>query len=184
MVPVLNQEPAPDEWKYHPFDLGECEDLENYEPGGFHPVHLGDVFDGRYHVAHKLGFGGFSTVWLSRDALKNCWAALKIVAARESATCADRFATVSNNPNIAGSRLFAVPDRQFWVEGPNGQHLCLVLPVLGPDLSALSKGIYSRINPVFARALSLQATQALAHLHASGLCHGGESSRYCGKNGC
>jgi len=32
--------------------------LGHYCPGGFHPVHLSDAFkDGRYIVAHKLGYG-------------------------------------------------------------------------------------------------------------------------------
>ncbi|KAI3396802.1 hypothetical protein diail_11702 [Diaporthe ilicicola] len=44
------------------------EPLERYAPGGFHPVALGDTFkDGRYIVRHKLGYGGFSTVWLASD---------------------------------------------------------------------------------------------------------------------
>lgn len=34
--------------KNWPSDLEECEHLESYEQGGFHPVHLGDVYDGRY----------------------------------------------------------------------------------------------------------------------------------------
>lgn len=42
---------------------------EDYRPGGFHPVALGDTFqDGRFVVRHKLGFGGQATVWLARDA--------------------------------------------------------------------------------------------------------------------
>lgn len=162
-------------WKYLPFELGECEDLENYEPGGFHPVHLGDVYDGRYQVVHKLGFGGFSTVWLARDTVTNRWVALKVIVARESPTYEAR-STIARHPSIVGSRLFAVADRQFWIDGPNGRHFCLVFPVLGPDLAKLSKGIYSRIKPEFAKEVSLQAAQALAHLHSNGLCHGGELS--------
>ncbi|KAK0629475.1 kinase-like domain-containing protein [Bombardia bombarda] len=158
-------------WKYLPFELGECEDLENYEPGGFHPVHLGDVYDSHYRVVHKLWFGGFSTVWLARETIANRWVALKIVAARESPTYHDR-CVVASRPSIAGSHLFAMVDREFWIDGPNGRHLCLVFPLLGPDLSKLSKGIYSRLKPAFAREMSLQAAQALAQLHPNGLCHG------------
>lgn len=45
------------------------ERLERYMAGGFHPVAIGDTFcDGRYTVRDKLGFGGYSTVWLARDA--------------------------------------------------------------------------------------------------------------------
>lgn len=44
------------------------ENMSKYRPGGFHPVCLGDTFqDGRYKIHHKLGWGGFSTVWLAKD---------------------------------------------------------------------------------------------------------------------
>ena len=44
------------------------EDFNAYRPGGFHPVALGDTLKGdRYNIQHKLGWGGFSTVWLARD---------------------------------------------------------------------------------------------------------------------
>lgn len=38
-----------------------------YRPGGFHPVHLGDLLDGRFEVVHKLGHGGHATVWLCQE---------------------------------------------------------------------------------------------------------------------
>ncbi|KAF8249689.1 hypothetical protein K440DRAFT_660143 [Wilcoxina mikolae CBS 423.85] len=38
-----------------------------YTSGGYHPVHLGDRFNDRYVVEHKLGSGSFSTVWLAGD---------------------------------------------------------------------------------------------------------------------
>ena len=44
------------------------EDMSKYCTGGFHPVCLGDTFkDGRYKIHHKLGWGGYSTVWLAKD---------------------------------------------------------------------------------------------------------------------
>lgn len=36
-------------------------------PGGYYPVKIGDLFNGRYHVVRKLGWGHFSTVWLCWD---------------------------------------------------------------------------------------------------------------------
>ena len=45
-----------------------AEDPNWYRPGGYHPIHLGDrLKDGRYEIVHKLGFGGFATVWLAKD---------------------------------------------------------------------------------------------------------------------
>ena len=49
--------------------LGDVEAPSNYVHGGFHPVKLGDVFNDRYHVFQKLGFGTSSTVWLAQDRL-------------------------------------------------------------------------------------------------------------------
>jgi len=43
------------------------EGAHGYLPGGYHPVHLGDIYCERYKVINKLGFGTYSTVWLARD---------------------------------------------------------------------------------------------------------------------
>ena len=43
------------------------ESEEAYVPGGFHPVHFGDIYNGRYVVFRKLGFATGSTVWLAKD---------------------------------------------------------------------------------------------------------------------
>lgn len=35
--------------------------------GGYHHVKVGDLYNGKYHVIRKLGWGHFSTVWLAWD---------------------------------------------------------------------------------------------------------------------
>lgn len=55
----------------HPLDYNcdiPAEPIHRYLLGGYHPIVLGDLFkDGRYIVLHKLGWGGFSTVWAAKD---------------------------------------------------------------------------------------------------------------------
>jgi serine/threonine protein kinase len=46
----------------------DAEPIHRYRPGGYHPIHLGDTLkSGRYQVLHKLGWGGYATVWLAKD---------------------------------------------------------------------------------------------------------------------
>jgi serine/threonine protein kinase len=45
-----------------------AESLEDYAPGGLHPVHINDYYkDGRYQILNKLGWGSYSTVWAAQD---------------------------------------------------------------------------------------------------------------------
>lgn len=45
----------------------EEERLIGYNADHYYPVHLGEVFESKYQVVAKLGFGTTSTVWLCRD---------------------------------------------------------------------------------------------------------------------
>jgi hypothetical protein len=45
----------------------EEETLSKYIPAQFYRVHIGDVYSKRYEVLLKLGYGGYSTVWLCKD---------------------------------------------------------------------------------------------------------------------
>ena len=56
----------------------EDEGIEDYKVGGYHAVHVGEIFLNRYIIIQKLGWGNFSTVWLSRDVKYNTYVALKI----------------------------------------------------------------------------------------------------------
>ena len=47
--------------------LVEEEAFSWYDPDEWYPVKIGDVFESRYQVLLKLGFGSVSTAWLCRD---------------------------------------------------------------------------------------------------------------------
>ena len=62
----------------------DSEGEEAYKAGGYHPVQIGEVYNNRYKVVCKLGWGHFSTVWLAEDLSgtsstgRVCYVALKI----------------------------------------------------------------------------------------------------------
>ena len=58
-----NAAPQPDAAPEEDIDEGRAA----YRPGGFHSVYIGDVFDERWKVLNKIGYGRYSTVWLVRD---------------------------------------------------------------------------------------------------------------------
>lgn len=47
--------------------LIEEETIPTYRPEKFYPVRIGDIFNNRYQVVGKLGYGSSATVWLGRD---------------------------------------------------------------------------------------------------------------------
>lgn len=57
---------------------GGIEPYYYYEPGGYHPIDIGDVLQSRYRVVHKLGWGGSSIVWLCRDDQSRMYVAVKV----------------------------------------------------------------------------------------------------------
>ncbi|XP_067227427.1 SRSF protein kinase 3 isoform X1 [Chanodichthys erythropterus] len=57
----------------------EHEDPRDYCYGGYHPVEVGVVFNKRYKVLSKLGWGYFSTVWLCIDLRSGRHVAVKVL---------------------------------------------------------------------------------------------------------
>ncbi|KAK9257628.1 hypothetical protein V1519DRAFT_96902, partial [Lipomyces tetrasporus] len=126
---------------FRPPSLDNIEQIEGYRKGGFHPVSIGDSFSGgRYRVLHKLGFGGFSTVWLARDELSHRLVSLKIITAEASSTCNELKILKHLNEiatyHPARDHILSVFD-DFTIEGPNGFHTCLVSLFAGPDIAQI-----------------------------------------------
>ncbi|CAG7565810.1 unnamed protein product [Fusarium equiseti] len=150
------------------------ESLEEYQDGGYHPVHLGDTFgpSGRYKVIHKLGHGGFGTVWLCRDSVDARYVALKVLASELNSDDLPDLTLAELDHSHPGAKYIATPLDHFSFEGPNGVHYCLVLPVLGP---CVSPDLWEQLDKDAGSALrrfAHQSTQALDFLHKNQICHG------------
>lgn len=152
------------------------EDVGDYAPGGLHPTHLGDILNGRYEVVLKLGHGGYSTVWLCNDIKEKKWRAVKILKASTSTEgCSELrishlFSDMdSRHTDIRNSRVALAID-YFWMDGPNGTHLCIVMPLLGPNLdNAAQRYLYEE---ALLMRICFQLVQAMNFLHSQGVCHG------------
>lgn len=151
-----------------------------YGPDGFCPIELGDHVADRFVVLHKLGYGGFATVWLVRDEERRHgrYVALKIVSADwskdakfKSTKVVDPLRSYERNNGFPG--LFVLELERFFHPSRNGHHLCQVFPVLGPALVSLNTSGF-RLYPSFVRVFAQQLSQALDTMHALGVCHGGK----------
>lgn len=47
----------------------EEETIPDYVASRYYPTRIGEIFEKRYQVIGKLGYGATSTVWLARDML-------------------------------------------------------------------------------------------------------------------
>jgi len=169
--------------QYRPSALDDVEEIENYCSGGFHPINIGDEIEGRYKVVHKLGYGGFSTVWLARDKLAKRYVALKIIVASIQQDCKELgvLQTLLKEPTChPGQKSVVSLLDNFMIEGPNGRHFCLVLQVAGPSITSLnySPGAVAgsrRLRSQLALKVAKQTVQALDFVQSQGFCHGGGS---------
>ena len=63
---------------YEDEDSSEDEGMPDYKIGGYHPIHVGEILLDRYVIIQKLGWGHFSTVWLTKDLKYESYVALKV----------------------------------------------------------------------------------------------------------
>ncbi|KAF9887276.1 hypothetical protein FE257_010404 [Aspergillus nanangensis] len=126
-------------------------------------------------LPNKLGFGGYSTVWLALDTHLKRYVALKVniadLISREAkvlkALCAPLPSSEAVHP---GHDLVTVFLDGFKVQGPNGTHTCYTVTLAQCNLREIS---FSRLFPLeVARALSYGLTQAGAYTHSRGYVHG------------
>jgi serine/threonine-protein kinase SRPK3 len=123
-------------------------------------------------VIRKLGWGHFSTVWLSRDNTNAKHVALKVVrsAAHYTETALDEIKllnkVVSAKKDHPGRKHVVSLLDSFTHKGPNGNHVCMVFEVLGENLLGLIKRWNHRGIPMpLVKQITKQVLLGLDYLH-------------------
>ncbi|KAJ5804403.1 uncharacterized protein N7518_000706 [Penicillium psychrosexuale] len=151
------------------------EGMQVYRPGGFHPVHINDVFKDRCKVLNKIGYGVYSTVWLVRDlqpvqpGIENEFRALKVLSAEcYDGTQAPIFEREilthlrNGDRNQLGYNHVCHLLDDFEHHGPNGTHVCLVFELMGETLRSFGAWfIESRFPNSVMRRFTIQLLLAL-----------------------
>ncbi|KFQ15367.1 SRSF protein kinase 1, partial [Leptosomus discolor] len=153
-------------------DDDEQEDPNDYCKGGYHLVKIGDLFNGRYHVIRKLGWGHFSTVWLAWDIQGRRFVAMKVVKSAEhyTETALDEIKLLksvrNSDPNDPSKERVVQLLDDFKISGVNGSHICMVFEVLGHHLLKwIIKSNYQGLPLPCVKKIIKQVLQGLDYLH-------------------
>lgn len=128
---------------------------------------------GRWRILQKLGAGPRSSTWLAVNSEdSNNIAALKILTVRATTTSAE----LRLLKKIKRAKLYQLPVlRSSFVEtSPHGQHLCLLLDLLGPSVEDFREGQPLSVHIV--KKIVADVLEALCALHDKGIIHGAVSS--------
>uniref|UniRef100_A0A8C2ETJ4 non-specific serine/threonine protein kinase n=1 Tax=Cyprinus carpio TaxID=7962 RepID=A0A8C2ETJ4_CYPCA len=154
-------------------DDEDQEDPADYCKGGYHPVKIGDLFNGRYHVVRKLGWGHFSTVWLCWDIQEKRFVALKVVKSAQhyTETALDEIKLLrcvrETDPDDPNKDMVVQLIDDFKISGVNGIHVCMVFEVLGHHLLKwIIKSNYQGLPLPCVKSIITQVLQGLDYLHS------------------
>ncbi|KAF9772358.1 hypothetical protein IL306_009936 [Fusarium sp. DS 682] len=144
-----------------------CEPIGRYEQELYYPICLGEVLVGRYRIEHKLGHGGFSTVWMAHDILKDKDVTLKIMTADHAGEREYRAQNEIINAVPDTSHLLTYKETFLMPGAPNRSHRVLVFSLQGPNLRDYAK----LTSTIIRRSAAKQLLQAIKALHDGGILH-------------
>jgi len=170
------------------YEESDDEGADGYRKGGYHPVSVNEVYNAKYRVLAKLGWGHFSTVWLCQDLHLHRFVALKVQKSAPHYTeaaydeiellaeAAKRGQLAEWETTMRGPLRHLFPCLPFTGivqlidyfehEGPNGKHVCMVFETMGPNVLALIKQYnFKGIPQDIVRKVAAHTLIGLDYLH-------------------
>ncbi|KAJ5736869.1 uncharacterized protein N7483_001994 [Penicillium malachiteum] len=159
--------------------LVEEERTPNYNPQHFYPVRLYEIFNSRYQIAAKIGWGTSSTVWLARDLYQIsdkitnfCLTVCYAVGGGGSRPdmWPSKFKLMRTAIHLQSRNFVTTFLDSFYVASPNGTHNCMVFDVLCEPLWMLKRRFQGNIIPLDGlKPVSKLILKGLRYLHNE--CH-------------
>jgi len=157
----------------------DSEDPQEYRRGGYHWVRVGDVYNDRYLIHRKLGWGQFSTVWLATDLSVAYDSPNKVVALKIMKSAAEYIEAAQDEMDLLrviakaedgpGKRNIVQMLDTFDLYGPHGTHLCISLELMGRSLLSYLRSTDKGLPLKTVKRLSYQMAMGIHYLHT--VCH-------------
>ncbi|RDW70454.1 uncharacterized protein DSM5745_07965 [Aspergillus mulundensis] len=155
----------------------EEQTLPSYHKKRYYPVRIGDTLNDRYRIIAKLGYGGYSTVWLARDERTKQYASLKVCIEQNDNQPSpvlnevnilqrmQKLAETKNNPGRFFTRLAT---DIFELHTSSGRHYCIASKPQGHSLRLLQETFPNgKVPKLLVKSLISRLFFAINWLHAS-----------------
>jgi serine/threonine protein kinase len=139
------------------------------------PIRIGEVLNQQYRIEHKVGWGGFSTVWLARDLQTNLLVNLKVLCNSPHAEAEHQIHhDIIERGGSDISEYLVVLKTAFHLRNPDRvplspRYRVLVLPVRGPSLQTAC----FKVKPAERIFAARHLLMAVKRLHDAGIIHTG-----------
>ncbi|OAX77179.1 CMGC/SRPK protein kinase, partial [Emergomyces africanus] len=149
----------------------EEETLPYYKSEHYYPVNIGDVYESRYQVTAKIGYGSYSTSWLCWDLLDNKYRVLKVtISLPKFPTATDQELKIYEhlmkvNSTHQGQSMIRKLYDSFNLQGSFGKHRCLVLQPMHMTLLEMMRLNSRPFNLPLLKMIIKQLLLALDFLH-------------------
>ncbi|OBT58434.1 CMGC/SRPK protein kinase [Pseudogymnoascus sp. 24MN13] len=150
--------------------------LKHYNQELYYPVHTSELFHQRYRTCVKLGYGGYSTVWLCLDETDKSYKALKVGTHRNTKSMTKEVQVLeylaSRNSVHDGRSWLREACDTFQIDIPDGSHTCLVYEPLGISLlERINLQPGKRLELPLVKVATYCLLSGIDYLHSSGVVH-------------